>query len=78
MKPWTSNNFHWPTNDSRATRTLQELGSARVAQEISKQEIDDWLKQSVALVAGCVKGLGTNQRRVRYFGFETAHEQAEG
>jgi hypothetical protein len=27
------------------------------------------------LVAGCVRGLGTNQRRVRHFGFETTHEQ---
>lgn len=68
-----SNNFYWPTNDTTGNRTLQELRSVRVAQTIPKQEIDDWLKQSVALVAGCVKGLGTNQRRVRHFGFETAH-----
>ena len=72
------NQFEWPTNDTRGNRTLQELRSCGVAQALSKQEIDDWLKQSVALVAGCVKGLGTNQRRVRYFGFETAHEQIEG
>lgn len=73
-----SNNFYWPTNDTTGNRTLQELRSVRVAQEIPKQEIDDWLKQSIALVAGSVKGLGTNQRRVRHFGFETAHEQVEG
>lgn len=71
-------NYHWPTNDTRAARTLQKLGSPRVAQEIPKQEIDDWLKQSVALVAGCVRGLGTNQRKVRYFGFEAKNDKTEG
>ena len=71
------NNFEWPTNESSRIRTLQELRSPRVDSEIQPKEIDDWLKQSIALVAGCVKGLGTNQRRVRYFGFETAHEQSQ-
>ena len=70
--------FEWPTNDTRGNRTLQGLRGQRMAAEVSSQEIDDWLKQSVELVAGCVKGLGTNQRRVRHFGFETAHEQIEG
>jgi len=68
-------NFQWPINDSSRIRTLQKLRSPRVVKEIQGEEIDDWLKQSVALVAGCVKGLGTNQRRVRYFGFERPHEQ---
>lgn len=72
------NKFEWPTNDTRGNRTLQGFRGQRMAAKVSSQEIDDWLKQSVELVAGCVKGLGTNQRRVRYFGFETAHEQAEG
>ena len=63
----------WPANDTKRIGSLQKLRSNGVAQTIPSQEIDDWLKQSVALVAGCVKGLGTNQRRVRYFGFETAH-----
>ena len=67
--------FTWPTNDSERIRTLQGLRSKRVAQTLPSQEIDDWLKQSVALVAGSVKGLGANQRRVRYFGFERTHEQ---
>ena len=71
-------NFEWPTNDKRRTRTLQELRSPRVAQTLPNQEIDDWLKQSVALVAGSVRGLGTNQRKVRYFGFEKPHEQTKG
>jgi hypothetical protein len=69
--------FHWPTNDTKRIGSLQKLRSNGVAETIPIQEIDDWLKQSIALVAGCVKGLGTNQRRVRYFGFETSHEQSQ-
>jgi len=67
--------FNWPTNDSERIETLQGLRSQGVDEALQSQETDDWLKQSVAMVAGCVKGLGTNQRRVRYFGFETTHEQ---
>jgi hypothetical protein len=67
--------FNWPTNDSERIGTLQGLRSPRVDKAIQGQEIDDWLKQSVALVARSVVGLATNQRRVRYFGFETTHEQ---
>ncbi len=72
------NNFQWPINEPRRIRALQELRSSRVAQTLPKEEIDDWLKQSVALVAGSVAGLAANQRRIRYFGFETTHEQTEG
>ena len=68
-------NFYWPTNDTTRIRTLQGLRSKRVAETLPSQEVDEWLKESVKLVAGCVRGLGTNQRRVRYFGFETTHEQ---
>ena len=68
-------NFKWPINDSERLRTIQGLRSERVDQTLPSQEIDDWLKESVKLVAGCVRGLGTNQRRVRHFGFETTHEQ---
>jgi hypothetical protein len=71
-------NFQWPINDTSRIRTLKELRSPRVVEAIPKKEIDDWLKQSVALVAGSVRGLGTNQRRVRYFGFEGSNEQTEG
>jgi len=67
--------FNWPTNDSERIGTLQGLRSQRVDEAVQSQEIDDWLKQSVALVARSVVGLATNQRRVRYFGFETTHEQ---
>jgi len=66
--------FNWPTNDPERIRELQELRSPRVDKTLPSQETDDWLKQSVALVAGSVKGLGTNQRRVRYFGFEKQDE----
>ena len=68
-------NFEWPINESRRTRTLQKLRSPRVDKTLPSQEVDDWLKQSVALVAGSVRGLGTNQRRVRYFGFEKPHDE---
>jgi hypothetical protein len=69
--------FDWNTkeNDTRRIGTLQRLRSPRLAETLPSQEIDDWLKESVKLVAGSVRGLGTNQRRVRYFGFETTHEQ---
>ena len=69
--------FDWNTkeNDSERIRTLQGLRSPRVAETLQIQEIDDWLKKSVELVAGSVRGLGTNQRRVRYFGFERSNEQ---
>ena len=68
-------NFEWPTNDTRRTRTLQELRSHRMAKTLPRQEIDDWLQESVKLVAGSVRGLAANQRRVRYFGFERSNEQ---
>jgi hypothetical protein len=67
--------FNWPINDPERIRTLQGLRSPRVDEAVQGQEIDDWLKESVALVARSVVGLATNQRRVRYFGFETTHEQ---
>ena len=68
-------NFKWSTNEPH--RTLQGLRSKRVDTQVQPKEIDDWLKQSVALVAGSVRGLGTNQRKVRYFAFETTHEQSQ-
>jgi hypothetical protein len=67
--------FKWPTNDSSRIKPLQGLRSPRVAQTLPKEEIDDWLCQSVALVAGCVRGLGTNQRKVRYFAFEGQNDE---
>jgi hypothetical protein len=69
------NHFEWPTNESSRIRTLQGLRSPRVDTQVQPKEIDDWLKQSVALVAGCVRGLGTNQRKVRYFAFEGQNDK---
>ena len=69
------NHFQWPTNDSSRIRALQELRSPRVVEALPKEEIDDWLKQSIALVAGSVRGLGTNQRKVRYFAFEGQNDE---
>ncbi len=69
-------NFQWPLNDSNRIGTLQKLRSPRVDTQIQPKEIDDWLKQSVALVAGSVRGLGTNQRKVRYFAFEGQNDEA--
>ena len=60
------------------TGTPEELRGPRLGTQIQGESIDSWLQQSVCMVAGCVKGLGTNQRRIRYFGFETTHEQTEG
>jgi hypothetical protein len=68
-------NFQWDLDDSSRIRTLQKLRSPRVDTQVQPKEIDDWLKQSVALVAGSVRGLGTNQRRIRYFGFEKPHDE---
>ena len=68
-------NFKWPTNDSSRIGTLQKLRSPRMDTEIQPKEIDDWLKQSIALVAGSVRGLGTNQRKVRYFAFEGQNDE---
>jgi hypothetical protein len=69
------NHFEWPTNESSRIRTLQGLRSERVDTQVQPKEIDDWLCQSVALVAGCVRGLGTNQRKVRYFAFEGQNDE---
>ena len=71
------NYFKWPLNDFSRIGTLQKLRSPRMDTQVQQKEIDDWLKQSVALVAGCVKGLGTNQRKVRYFAFERQNEQVK-
>jgi len=68
-------NFKWPTNDSSRIRTLQGLRSERMDTQVQPKEIDDWLKQSIALVAGSVRGLGTNQRKIRYFAFEGQNDK---
>ena len=69
------NHFEWPINDSSRIRTFQGLRKQGMDTQIQSKEIDDWLKQSVALVAGSVRGLGTNQRKVRYFAFEGQNDE---
>jgi hypothetical protein len=68
-------NFQWDIDDSRRIGILQGLRSKRVDTQVQPKEIDDWLKQSIALVAGSVRGLGTNQRKVRYFAFEGQNDE---
>jgi predicted GNAT family acetyltransferase len=72
-----SKKIHGNYSFFKRPRVHEGLRKQGMAQTLPSQDIDDWLKESIALVAGCVRGLGTNQRRVRYFGFETAHEQSE-
>ncbi len=69
------NHFEWPINDKRRIKPLQGLRSERMDTQVQPKEIDDWLNQSVALVAGSVRGLGTNQRKVRYFAFEGQNDE---
>ena len=56
-------------------RTPEKHRSKRVAEPLFRESIDFRLKESIRMVAGRVRGLAENQRRIRYFGFETTHEQ---
>ena len=56
-------------------RVYEGFGEQGVDTQVQPKEIDDWLSQSVALVAGSVRGLGTNQRKVRYFAFEGQNDE---
>lgn len=56
-------------------RTFQRMRSKRVAEALCRESIDFRLKESTRMVDGRIRGLAENQRRVRYFGFETTHEQ---
>ena len=53
------------------------LRKSRVAEPLCRESIDFRLKESIRMVAGSVRGLAENQRRIRYFGFETTHEQVK-
>jgi hypothetical protein len=70
-----SNKIHGDYSFHRRPRVYEGLGVQGMDTQVQQKEIDDWLKQSVALVAGSVRGLGTNQRRIRYFGFEKPHDE---
>jgi len=48
-----------------------------MAEPLRTEEIDSRLKKSACMVDGRIRGLAENQRRVRYFGFEAAHEQVK-
>jgi len=61
-------------NKSRGVGTHEELRSEGVDKTIQGQSEDDWLQRSVDLVARKLNGNAKNQRRVRYFGFEAAHD----
>lgn len=50
------------------------LRSEGVDSTIQGQSEDDWIEASLRLVARSSCGNAKNQRRVRYFGFEKAHD----
>ena len=56
-------------------RTPEKHRSQRVVEPLCREGIDFRLKESIRMVDGRIRGLAENQRRVRYFGFETTHEQ---
>ena len=70
-----SKKIHGDYSFHRRPRVYEGLGVQGMVTQVQPQEIDDWLCQSVALVAGCVRGLGTNQRKVRYFAFEGQNDE---
>jgi hypothetical protein len=70
-----SKKIHGDYSFHRRPRVYEGLGVQGVDTQVQQKEIDDWLCQSVALVAGCVRGLGTNQRKVRYFAFEGQNDE---
>ena len=70
-----SKKIHGDYSFHRRPRVYEGLGVQGVDTQVQPKEIDDWLCQSVALVAGCVRGLGTNQRKVRYFAFEGQNDE---
>jgi len=58
----------------RGVGTHEELRSEGVDTTIQGQSEDDWIEASLRLVARASCGNAKNQRRVRYFGFEKAHD----
>ena len=58
-------------------RTHEELRSKRVDTPVQREDIEAWLKRSSSMVDRSIVGLAENQRRVRYFGFETTHESTK-
>ena len=62
---------------TRDDRTHEKLRSPRVDTPVQREDIEAWLKRSSSMVDRSIVGLAQNQRRVRYFGFETTHESAK-
>lgn len=60
----------YPRND----RAHERVRSSGVDKEVQRKDIEAWLKSSSSMVDRSIVGLAENQRRVRYFGFETAHD----
>jgi hypothetical protein len=61
-------------NKPSGTRTHEGLRSEGVDKSVQGESADDWISRHKYLVAGTLNGNAKNQRRVRYFGFETTHE----
>ena len=62
------------TRDDRAHERVRGKG---VDSQVQAEGIDAWLKRSSSMVDRRIVGLAENQRRVRYFGFETTHEETK-
>jgi hypothetical protein len=60
---------------SRGVGVHAGLRSKGVDKKIPREGIDDWCYRSIELVAKPLRSNAANQRRIRYFGFETTHEQ---
>lgn len=58
----------------RGAGTHEKLRSEGVDKAVQGESKDDWIDRHSYLVAGAVNGNAKNQRRVRYFGFEAAHD----
>lgn len=61
-------------DNARAVGTHEGLRSARVDKKIPREGIDEWCYRSIELVAAPFRTNAANQRRIRYFGFEAAHD----
>lgn len=62
---------------ARDDRAHERVRGKRVDKKIQTEGIDRWLSKSCVMVDGSIRGLAEDQRRVRYFGFETTHEETK-
>jgi len=56
------------------TGTHEKLRSQRVDKKVQREGPDHFCYRSIELVAAPFRTNAANQRRVRYFGFEAAHD----